>query len=38
VAVALQGLGYSDVREYRDGIEDRTAAGLPVESGRATAR
>jgi rhodanese-related sulfurtransferase len=38
VAVALAGLGHSDVRKYRDGIEDWTGAGLPVESGPATPR
>lgn len=32
VADALTGLGYTNVRKYREGIEDWTAAGLPVES------
>jgi rhodanese-related sulfurtransferase len=32
VASRLQQLGYANVRKYRDGIEDWTAAGLPVES------
>ena len=33
VANRLARLGYTDVRKYRDGIEDWVAAGLPVESG-----
>jgi rhodanese-related sulfurtransferase len=32
VATALTGLGYTNVRTYREGIEDWVAAGLPVES------
>jgi rhodanese-related sulfurtransferase len=32
VAVALAGLGYTNVRKYAEGIEDWVAAGLPVES------
>lgn len=32
LAERLEELGYSDVRVYRDGIEDWVAAGLPVES------
>jgi rhodanese-related sulfurtransferase len=32
VATALVGLGYTNVRKYRDGIEDWVAAGLPVAS------
>jgi rhodanese-related sulfurtransferase len=32
VAAALAGLGYTNVRKYREGIEDWVAAGLPVES------
>lgn len=32
VAAALTGLGYTNVRKYREGIEDWVAAGLPVES------
>jgi rhodanese-related sulfurtransferase len=30
VAVKLQQLGYTDVRTYRDGIQDWVAAGLPT--------
>ena len=33
VADRLTALGYTDVRTYHEGIEDWTAAGLPVESG-----
>ncbi|MEY9889389.1 rhodanese-related sulfurtransferase [Catenulispora sp. MAP12-49] len=33
VAARLERLGYTNVRKYREGIEDWTAAGLPVESG-----
>jgi rhodanese-related sulfurtransferase len=33
VADRLTALGYTDVRAYRDGIEDWVGAGLPVESG-----
>ena len=32
VAAKLSALGYTNVRKYREGIEDWTAAGLPVES------
>jgi rhodanese-related sulfurtransferase len=32
VAAKLAGLGYRNVRKYREGIEDWTAAGLPTES------
>ncbi|MEV6041482.1 rhodanese-like domain-containing protein [Nonomuraea sp. NPDC052116] len=32
VAGRLTALGYTDVRKYREGIEDWTAAGLPVQS------
>ncbi len=32
VADRLTALGYTDVRKYREGIEDWTAAGLPTES------
>ena len=32
VARALAGLGYINVRKYREGIADWTEAGLPVES------
>lgn len=32
VADHLTRLGYTDVRKYREGIEDWVAAGLPVES------
>jgi rhodanese-related sulfurtransferase len=31
VADRLTALGYTDVRKYRDGIEDWVAAGLPTE-------
>jgi rhodanese-related sulfurtransferase len=33
VAEKLTALGYTNVRKYREGIEDWTAAGLPTESG-----
>lgn len=33
VADRLTTLGYTNVRKYRGGIEDWTAAGLPTESG-----
>jgi len=33
VAERLIALGYTNVRKYREGIEDWVAAGLPVESG-----
>ncbi|MEN3358467.1 MAG: hypothetical protein V7637_2449 [Mycobacteriales bacterium] len=33
VAERLTRLGYSNVRTYREGIEDWTAAGLPTETG-----
>ncbi len=32
VATKLESLGYTNVRKYRDGIQDWTEAGLPVES------
>jgi rhodanese-related sulfurtransferase len=32
VANKLERLGYTDVRKYREGIEDWVAAGLPTES------
>jgi rhodanese-related sulfurtransferase len=32
VADRLTALGYTDVRKYREGIEDWTEAGLPTES------
>ncbi|MGF6882674.1 rhodanese-related sulfurtransferase [Nocardia sp. GAS34] len=32
VATSLEALGYTNVRKYRDGIEDWTTAGLPIES------
>ncbi|WP_331767296.1 rhodanese-like domain-containing protein [Embleya sp. NBC_00896] len=32
VADRLTALGYTDVRKYRDGIEDWVGAGLPTES------
>ncbi|MGF6884799.1 rhodanese-related sulfurtransferase [Nocardia sp. GAS34] len=31
VATKLERLGYTNVRKYRDGIEDWTGAGLPIE-------
>ncbi|MBW8805105.1 MAG: sulfurtransferase [Catenulispora sp. 13_1_20CM_3_70_7] len=34
VATKLERLGYTNVRKYREGIEDWAAAGLPLESGR----
>jgi rhodanese-related sulfurtransferase len=33
VADRLTALGYTNVRKYREGIEDWTTAGLPTESG-----
>jgi rhodanese-related sulfurtransferase len=33
VANRLERLGYTNVRKYRDGIQDWAEAGLPVESG-----
>src|ERR1051325_8451360 len=33
VATKLEKLGYTNVRKYREGIEDWAAAGLPLESG-----
>lgn len=33
VAGLLAGLGYTDVRVYREGIQDWVEAGLPVETG-----
>jgi len=33
VADRLTALGYTNVRKYREGIEDWTAAGLPTETG-----
>jgi rhodanese-related sulfurtransferase len=32
VASLLEGLGYSNVRKYREGIEDWADAGLPLET------
>ncbi len=32
VAALLEALGYTNVRKYREGIEDWTAAGLPLET------
>ncbi|MEC3920536.1 rhodanese-like domain-containing protein [Nocardia sp. CDC160] len=32
VATKLEQLGYTNVRKYRDGIQDWTEAGLPIES------
>ena len=36
LAERLEGLGYTDVRVYREGIEDWVGAGLPVETGAPT--
>ncbi|MFI6909571.1 rhodanese-like domain-containing protein [Nonomuraea sp. NPDC050394] len=33
VATRLEALGYTNVRKYREGIQDWVEAGLPVESG-----
>lgn len=33
VANRLSALGYTDVRKYREGIQDWAEAGLPVETG-----
>ncbi|MEV7554598.1 rhodanese-like domain-containing protein [Amycolatopsis sp. NPDC089917] len=33
VADRLTALGYTDVRKYREGIEDWAGAGLPLEQG-----
>jgi rhodanese-related sulfurtransferase len=33
VSDGLAALGYTNVRKYRDGIQDWVEAGLPVESG-----
>lgn len=33
VASKLEALGYTNVRTYREGIEDWATAGLPTESG-----
>lgn len=33
VAARLERLGYTNVRKYREGIQDWAEAGLPVESG-----
>jgi rhodanese-related sulfurtransferase len=33
LAQRLRAMGYTNVRIYRDGIEDWVAAGLPVDSG-----
>lgn len=37
VATLLTKLGYSNVRKYRDGIQDWVEAGLPVEGSAAAA-
>jgi rhodanese-related sulfurtransferase len=37
VADRLTALGYTNVRKYREGIEDWVGAGLPTESGRLAA-
>lgn len=33
VATKLTALGYTNVRKYREGIQDWVEAGLPIESG-----
>ncbi|KOX16689.1 rhodanese-like domain-containing protein [Nocardiopsis sp. NRRL B-16309] len=33
VSTALEGLGYTRVRKYREGIQDWVEAGLPVDKG-----
>ena len=38
VAARLEALGYTDVRTYRDGIQDWVEAGLPVEPAPVVAR
>lgn len=38
VASRLEALGYTDVRTYRDGIQDWVEAGLPVEPATVLAR
>lgn len=38
VANRLVALGYTNVRKYREGIEDWVAAGLPTEVGAPPAR
>src|SRR3954470_6062441 len=37
VARTLARLGYTDIRKFREGIQDWVEAGLPTESGRAVA-
>jgi rhodanese-related sulfurtransferase len=37
VAALLTKLGYTNVRKYRDGIQDWVEAGLPTEAGAAAA-
>ena len=37
VATKLEQLGYTNVRKYREGIEDWADAGLPLEAGEAGA-
>jgi hypothetical protein len=37
VADRLDALGYTNVRKYREGVEDWVAAGLATESGQLTA-
>ncbi|MGH3780046.1 MAG: rhodanese-like domain-containing protein [Pseudonocardiaceae bacterium] len=37
-AVKLERLGYTNVRKYPGGIQDWVGAGLPIETGVATAR
>lgn len=38
VASRLEALGYTDVRKYREGIQDWVEAGLPVESAAGVSR
>ena len=37
VAARLEALGYTDVRRYREGIQDWVEAGLPVETAESAA-
>ena len=38
LAARLEGMGYSDVREYAEGKADWVEAGLPTEAGALTSR
>jgi rhodanese-related sulfurtransferase len=38
VASKLERLGYTNVRKYRDGIQDWSEAGLPIEAGRTSSK